>query len=804
MRGRAMRRAGLIGACLLLAASRAFAQAPGQPPGPGLSPQGASAASPSRPAPSVRRRNARSITADNRVYLENTGDLKLDENDVATLTGDVRVRYRAYIIASDEATIDPHAGIAVFSGHVALDSSATGFHMRADDPASSMEVNLRRGTYRLTGAEHGVVPPQDLSGIGLLLPIYFDGRDMDGAPDIIDVRDSDFTTCDFLPPHYDMLARSVKIRPGKRLVARHVSIYRKGRRLITFPLIVLPLSDRYAPENYIPQIGEDAQEGYFAKFAIPYALTGEQLGLAHLDYMSLKGIGYGVDQDYSPPFSAPGSAGNNGKFSIYFLHDRSMGDNYTTGTIDQKQTVMDGFQATLDASFQNNAYQVSTASSSAFNGKLDLSRSTKASATDYSINYQTSNYGYGPVTNITQSLSQRWSAFHNGMTRIQLGLSDSTTSSSSSSTDLSTLTTQTTLMTRTGGYQWQLEVDKNALLANSLGGSGYLTGVEKLPELSVTTDPTNVRQKSLVLHLMPFLTAAGATFGDYNDQSANAKTERADFALNMDNKVQQFRALRTAYSADFEQDFYGDDAARYVLTGNYSEDYHMARQSHLLLTYGYERQYGYTPFIFDQAPNLNNASGTLALDQNKAIGLDLVTGFDFTRATEVDGIPAAPWQNLSAQLILRPNGVVSDAASPVWDLNDGQLVSLNDDIQLKTKWGFDYESNIVYDPTQHIISSVTGDLTLPIVTDKREQAGYSVRFLDGYNGYTHALAYYGADLTRSWHDYELSAVIENNLNNVSNGTTFYLVFRLKAFPAYEPFGVAKFGQGVATGPGTVF
>lgn len=741
-----------------------------------------------------------SITPDNRVYLENADNLRIEDNDVATATGHVRVRYRAYTITCGQAVVDTQTGVAIFSGNVLLVSSATDLRVQCTDPATTIAVNLRRGTYVLRGKETGVIPAVQVAGVGLLLPIYFEGGDIDGAPDVIDARNVDLTTCDFLPPHYYLLARTAKIRPGKRLVGRHVSLYRRGRRLITLPLIILPLDDR---QSYTLEVGESTDEGYYAKLGIPYALTSREMGLLHLDYMQKEGVGYGVDQDYDPPLSAPGSSGNKGQFKIYDLDNRATGNNESTGSISETQTLVDGFKASLNGQYQTNAYQVSTTSSSAYTGNLDLNRSTKASVTDYSVNYQTSNYGYGPSNNLTQALSQQWNTFHDGYAKIHLALADYSTQTSASSTDLSTLTTTTTLMTKTGGYQWQAEIDKNALIKNTKGGSAF-SGVERLPELSIATDASNVKNESPVLKLLPFLTAAGATFGDYNDQSANAKTEKALFTLSMDDKSEKFRALTTSYGADFEQDFYGDDTARYILTGNYGEDYYLAKASHLNLTYNYERQYGYTPFIFDQVPSTNDAAGTLAMQQNKAIGLNLVTGFDFTRATEDDGIPAAPWQNLSAQVVMRPNSVVSNLVSPVWNLNNGQLVSMNDDIKIKTTWGLSYLSTIVYDPDQNVISSVTGDFTLPIVTDKREDAGYTLRLLDGYNGYTKTMAYYGADLTRSWHDFELSAVVENNLNNVSNGTVFYLVFRLKAFPAYEPFGVTKFGEGVSTGSGAVF
>ncbi|MDR3707456.1 MAG: hypothetical protein P4L33_04085 [Capsulimonadaceae bacterium] len=782
--------------CALLAlalqaalASTAFAQTPTQ-----SLPAGA-------PPPGAHKPDAPVLHADNRVYLENADLLRLDESNTATATGNVRVRYRGYRITSDNAVIDPTSNVAVFSGNVHMWSEQTGLNIRTNAPATTIAIDVRRGTFVLRGSETSVIPPEGSASTGLLLPLYMTSDDMSSEPDYLDARDANITTCDFTSPHYTLLARTAHIRPGKRLVARHVDIYRRKKRLITLPIVVLSLDDRYANSNYLPQVGESSTEGYFAKFAIPYALSLNKTGLVLVDYMQKKGTGYGVDQEYIPPFATANTNNNTGRLKLYYLNDKSIQNVSTSGTLTQSEMIAGDVKMSLDAEYQKDSYLLTSTHSQTSTDSLDLNRSNSKGSTDYSVNYSSSNYGSGLTQNSSQALTQQWNTFHQGSAKIRLNLSD--TSAAATSTDLKTLTSQTILMSRTGGYQWQFQLDRNFQLANTSASNPFTT-VERRPELSVMTDSTQPAEKSLVLRLLPFLTTAGVVYGEYNDPSAGALTKRAQIDLDMDGKVQKFRSLTTSYSGDFEQDFYGDNTARYILSSTYGETYGLGRASSIVTNYQYARQYGYSPFVFDQVTDVNTATATLALQQHHSIGLNLQTGFDFTRATEQNGIPAAPWQNLSAQLVLRPFNILSDRISPVYDINSGQLVSLTDDFKVTTPWGFNYLSTTTYDTNEKIISSITNDLTLPIVTNKREEAGYSLHFLDGYNGYTKTITYYGVNVTRSWHDYELSAIFQQNINSAGQGNVFYLMIHLKAFPAYQPFGVSNFGQGVSTGSGQVF
>jgi hypothetical protein len=84
---------------------------------------------------------------------------------------------------------------------------------------------------------------------------------------------------------------------------------------------------------------------------------------------------------------------------------------------------------------------------------------------------------------------------------------------------------------------------------------------------------------------------------------------------------------------------------------------------------------------------------------------------------------------------------------------------------------------------------------------RNEDAGYRVRAIGGYKGITSKFDYKGLELTRSWHDYEFNLIYQDTPEGLRPGTTFTLNFRLKAFPAYEPFATGQYGQALDTGIG---
>ena len=70
---------------------------------------------------------------------------------------------------------------------------------------------------------------------------------------------------------------------------------------------------------------------------------------------------------------------------------------------------------------------------------------------------------------------------------------------------------------------------------------------------------------------------------------------------------------------------------------------------------------------------------------------------------------------------------------------------------------------------------------------------------------TSRFTYQGIALTRSWHDFEVTATYQNDPYSFgAESNTFSFTLHLKAFPGYQPFGVSATGQQLAGGIGQVY
>jgi lipopolysaccharide assembly outer membrane protein LptD (OstA) len=203
------------------------------------------------------------------VQLENADSLVTEsaDNSVLAATGHVRVHYRSFELTSDRMDLDLDRGTADFRGHLELTGP---FQQTVEgSPNSVLHLNLRDGSYDIAGA-HAVIPPDALNqsyDSGILLPLRIDGGSLTGRPGLIQAYGGQFTTCDFVIPHYAFEAAQVYLIPNKRLVAKRVSLLRKGHRIFTYPYVYVPLDRRYAgvragcgPARH-PSCRCDAKEG---------------------------------------------------------------------------------------------------------------------------------------------------------------------------------------------------------------------------------------------------------------------------------------------------------------------------------------------------------------------------------------------------------------------------------------------------------------------------------------------------------------------------------------------------------------
>lgn len=709
--------------------------------------------------------------------------------------GHVQVNYKGYVVTGDQAELDTNKGTATFEGPVHL-VGPTG--QTADVGADGrLRLNLHRGTYTLTGGRSVIQPEQIQTPIGLIEPIYVHGGVVRGRPGFIDALGSEFTTCDFTDPHYSFGAREMYIIPGRRLVGRNVSFYRKGHRVFSIPYLVLPLNQRLARQTLFPQVGETPDEGYFIKFAIGYALTANLPGILRVEEFQKKGTGLGFDQTYgSPDRPTRGS----GVLTVYSLYDKSEGAENFNGSLNHTQR-FGTVNATLNTQYQQNSYFAGLSRSQSQNTTLGLTRIVGNLSTSLMTTLTQNSFGYGTSQTLTSSLDNTYQPTDNSSLETRFDFSQFTSPGVLGSEGSNRQELDSNLDYHNRGKQVDFEVlaTKYTQLASSGTAGASFGGLERLPEFRLATDALRV---AFLGRFLPKTTKLDLSLGDFNEPASLTNSQRARFNIDIGTTTVKVSGRSDFdYGGSFQQGFYGDDAAQYVLNGRTGYRLRIGSKSTLNATYTYLRPYGYTPFQFDYTGRTNLAGLNLAVQESKAFQLAVGTGYDFNELHSQYGYRATPFQTVSAQALYTPVQFLRFRSTLSYDINNSRLVDLTNYLRIRGSDALALDLSGRFDPTQHRYTTINGSLNLPFLRDHREDAGYRIRAIAGYNGVTSTFDYKGLALTRSWHDYELNLTYQDTLSSLRPGSSFNLTFRLKAFPAYEPFAIGQYGQALDTGIG---
>ena len=688
--------------------------------------------------------------------------------------------------------MDTDRGTARFTGNVHL--LAPNGQTAEAGPNSVLQINLRRGTYQIAGTKSVITPEQ--SQIGLILPIFVYGGTIRGRPGFIDARGGQFTTCDFLEPHYSFGAHELYLIPGKRLVGRYVTLYRKGRAVFTLPYLVVPLTDRLARQTLFPVVGESPDEGYFIKFAFGYALTQNLPGILRVEEFQKKGTGLGFDQDYG---SSSQPKRGYGLFTIYSLYDQSRNVEDLNGSLNHTQQ-FGTVTASLNSQFQQNSYYAGTEKSQSQNTTLSLTRSVGNLTDSVQTTLTQSSFGSGLSQNLTSSFDQTFSPTPTQQlhTRFDFSQVNSPGFAGFGGQDTQQLDSNLDYTARGKIFDYEILATKYNSLRNS-GGSQFFGGLERLPEFRVATD---ARRFKILQKFLPKAATVNVSLGAFDEPASMTNSQRARFDLNLGTTTQRINARSDfQYGGEFQQGFYSDNTAQYVLNGRTGYTLRIGAKSTLGATYTYLRPYGYTPFQFDYVGNSNLAGLNLALQDSKQVQLAVGTGYDFNREHSQYGYRATPFQSVAAQILYTPVTFLRFRTTASYDLNNSRLQDLTNALTIKGGDQLAFDLSGRYDPVLKRYTTITGDANFPFFRDLTEDAGYRVRAIAGYNGITSRFDYKGLELTRSWHDYEFNLIYQDTPEGLRPGSMFTLNFRLKAFPAYEPFATGQYGQALDTGIG---
>ena len=741
--------------------------------------------------------------------LDQADALSVDVERRIVAEGNVVLRFRGYRIRADRATFDSSRLLATFAGNVVIEGEPQNVPQTFQLDTLTLDTRTRE----FTSANGRTVVPVELLAPTLVQPLRLSGKTLAREGRDLVALDGLLTTCDYPDPHYHIGFRRATVIPNRRIALRDVTLFDgRNRKLLRIPYLAVPITDRVPRYNYLPQVGQNNEEGVFVKSVVGYLLRDDLPGLLRVDLMQKKGVGLGVDQAYQLGAAAAGT------LVLYGLRDQSRGVGNLSGQLSHQQRFGANFTASLSSTFQQNSYNAVNAGSKTQYTTLTATRTAGGTGTTASLSLSRSQFGLsGASETATYAVTQTQRFGQSGNVRLALNGSRFQTPSLGGAAGATTRQDQTGDLranTRLGAFDVELAANKN--LAGGSAGGGFFGGTERLPEIIVSTDTARFAPANGFFRKVPLRIQAGVgrfveSGFDFSGGGTGAprrtETERALLAVDATPQPIPIAGpnLSLQLAGTLRQTVYGaGDAAQYVLGGRSQLTRRLGGTSSLNLTYGYQRPYGAPPlgFRLDESGSFNNLGANLAVNGSR-VRLALFTGYDIQRARldrdALFGAPRNPWQNLAIQLGLRPSGVFQTRFTGSYDINSGRLRDLTNRVRVRVPGGVALDTGLRYDPRTGKFSQINALLESPLWGGL-----WNVYALAGYNGFTRRFEYKNFALTRAYHDYEVTFTYVDQPFGFRSEKGFNLSIRLKAFPFLQRTGVGQYGTALDTGTGEVF
>ncbi|MBN2120412.1 MAG: LPS-assembly protein LptD [Candidatus Omnitrophica bacterium] len=150
------------------------------------------------------------------------------------------------------------------------------------------------------------------------------------------------TTCDLEEPHYRMTAKKILFYPGRKVVAKNVWIKVGKIPIFYIPYFVQPSKDKLPRVTLVP--GRNDDTGLYMLSAWRYYFNEEFKGRLHLDYYEEKGFGGGITHKYNTQNFG------DGVLKLYYVGDKDKEsfDGRPTGSDRYKAQFRHNWQASPD------------------------------------------------------------------------------------------------------------------------------------------------------------------------------------------------------------------------------------------------------------------------------------------------------------------------------------------------------------------------------------------------------------------------------------------------------------------------
>jgi len=697
-----------------------------------------------------------------RFELKSARFVKRNGDDIA-IEGGVHFAYRGYDVKADRAQGNLRDNVFFLEGNASVDGEEETIQGQA------IQINFDRRTYRFLDSTATIRP-----GIGrsqLQDDLYVSGMSGSGDRNQLLCELCHATSCDESHPHYEILADTADIKPGKRAILYDAQVRLFNTTILRLPFLIIPLND--LNEKYTPEVGRSDDEGYFIKNRIGMPLPGDSALFYRLDYFEKLGPALGGDYYYETDKLL-------GKASIYAF---PQGPRTVTGNLHHQMKIGRSRFVFL-GNLQQNNYLTAPASISS-NGtstltipqsrgdstQLQFSRSYSQSGDFRSVN---DSYGFGDkrrfggislLTDLKLAKSSSHSGTGNDIEREVVSVS------TQASRDFSF-------------GKAALEFTKTIPVGEV---ANFFPTADRTPLFSFTTDSRRLfgnrfaRSQDFNLEW---------TSGEWLDTSTRNPITRHTFEVRVPQKTLGRSRATFSYGARFRQGLYDDDTAQYLLDFRPELRYRLGEDTSFSVGYSYLRPYGFTPLPQDRTGETNRVDSGLSYRPIRSLKVGVNAAFDILQVRQNQ----VGWQTVNLESVWEPTQDLRFRTSANYDSSRSLWSNVRFDLQWWVGNTF-ISAGARYDASRHTWANAN------LLVQGLKIGKLSANVLFNYNGFLKKFENQQYLFIYDLHCAEAILTYKDAPVGFRSGREISFFLRLKALPVNTNFGVGRRGQGIGTGTG---
>lgn len=641
--------------------------------------------------------------------------------------------------------------------------------------AEYVRIDFRERTYRL---EDGTadIRPERLEGL-VTTNVYVSAKQAFGSEEKLEAKIAAATTCNLDRPHYICESRELIVIPGERLTFKDVRLRVLGRTIFGLPRLDIPL-DRNARE-YMPEVGQSLEEGFYFKFKFPVSVRDDLL-IFRTDLMTKKGVALGTDYHYESRLSK-------GEVRLYAgLEDLEGGIRFTASAR-HRQLFSFG---DVDGSFDSRRFQFFGGPiSTMYNARLSYVPNFLGTngTTRLGLTHTFNETGNFASTQSSFSITdlRRWDSQHS--TSLNINYSESRASVSGttiSARSVLDVRLQDSLMTPK--FSAQVDFSRAIPIGSTIS---FLGGIDRVPELSFRTDTRRLFGPN---RRVPFFSAL-VSLGNFIDNSQNFQVSRFFLDLRSTKTGVPANGFGIEYDAAFKQGVYGNNTAQYTPIANVRLTYQRERSFSVNVRYNYTRQHGFTPLSMDRAGRNHFVSFDALAEPMQGLKVGGQSGYDINQASHGQ----IAWQSPAIRIEYEPNERVRFRALANYNafLQRWGTVRLDG---LYRKGEFTVAAAANYD-------AVSGRwTTVNVFVDALKWGRLRTSALLRWNGFSNQFDARQFSFAYDLHCAEAILQILEDNTGFQPGRQISFFIRIKGLPFDSPFGTGRFGQPIGGAPGGGF